>query len=263
MSVLREADSVFKLIICWIIVFTPFAVFSLIASAFGRESDIVPMFKNIVYLIAASLTAFGLQVILVYIGLFALLTHRNPFWYLSKMIPAQTMAFASSSSAATIPTMLDSVMSTGFVDVTVARFVVPIGVTFNAHGGAMYFVCACVWLAVINGQEVTTANFIMLIFVSVIAEVGVPPVPSSQVVVVITMFNTVFGTTGTPNGVGYIFAIDWFLDRISTVGNVTGNCVVAGIVGTICPRDESPMAVEEGGSTDSFSADSIDEEACY
>jgi Na+/H+-dicarboxylate symporter len=137
MNVLSEADRVFTRIICWIIFLTPFAVCSLIASAIGGESDLAQMFKNIGYLVAASLTAMGLQVVIVYIGLFALITHRNAFSYLSKMIPAQTMAFASSSSAATIPTTLACVRSTGFVHETVARFVVPVGATVNLDGAAM------------------------------------------------------------------------------------------------------------------------------
>jgi Na+/H+-dicarboxylate symporter len=257
MDVLTEANRVFTLIICWIIFLTPFAVCSLIASAIGRQSDLGQMFQNIGYLVAASLSAMCLQVVIVYIGLYAVMTHRNPFWYLSKMIPAQTMAFASSSSAVTIPTTLASVMSTGFVNETVARFVIPIGATVNMDGAAIYFVCACIWLAVINGQEVTATNFIMLILITTIGSVGTAPVPSSSLVLIITAYNTVFGTTGTPNGFGYLIAIDWFIDRCCTVTNVTGDCVVAGIVGSICPIDESSETRAVGGTTGSECSEEI------
>ena len=250
LGVLIEADSVFTLIINWIIFLTPFAVCSLIASAIGKQSDLQQLFKNIGYLVASTLSAMGIQYVLVYIGLYAFMTRRNPFWYLSKMIPAQTMAFATASSAATIPTSLASVISTGLVNETVARFVIPTGATVNMDGGAIYFVTACVWLAVLNGEEVTAASFIMLVMIATVGSIGTAPVPSASLVLIITAYNTVFGGTGTPNGFGYIFAIDWCMDRFRTVMNVTGDCVVAGIVAKICPIDEGLVTSETKDVTD-------------
>lgn len=252
MGVLNEMDNVFQLITLWIIFLTPFAVCSLIASAIGKQSDLGNMFKNIGFLVGASLVGWGFQIFFVYIGFYYFMTRRSPFSYLAKMIPAQTMAFASASSAATIPTSIASVLSTGLVNETVARFVVPFGATVNMDGGAVYFVCACIWLAVLNGEDVTAASFIMLIIIATVGSIGTAPVPSASLVLIITAYNTVFGTTGTPNGFGYIFAIDWFMDRCRTVTNVTGDCVVAGIVAFRCPIDEP---IEESASPDTKIAD--------
>jgi Na+/H+-dicarboxylate symporter len=58
---------------------------------------------------------------------------------------------------------------------------------------------------------------------------------------IITAYNTVFNTTGTPEGFSYILAIDWFLDRLRTVLNVTGDAFVAGMVAQICPMDEETV----------------------
>jgi Na+/H+-dicarboxylate symporter len=226
MGVLKESDNCFQLIVLWIIFLTPFAVCSLIASAIGKQTDLGLMFKNIGYLVAASMLGWGFQLIFVYIGLFTCLTRSNPFTYLKHIVPAQTMAFASASSAATIPNSIVAVMSSGKVPETIARFVIPFGATVNMDGGAVYFVTACIWLAVLNGETVTAASFIMLIIIATVGSIGTAPVPSASLVLIITAYNTVFGTTGTPNGFGYIFAIDWFMDRMRTVTNVTGDCVV-------------------------------------
>jgi Na+/H+-dicarboxylate symporter len=244
-GLLIEINSVFTLIIEWIIFLAPFAVCSMIASAIGKQSDLAQMFKNMGYLFASTLLAMAMQIVIVYIGLYVLLTRRNPFSYLSKMIPAQTMAFTSASSAVTIPTTLASVMSTGLVNETVARFVVPTGATVNMDGGAMYFVTACVWLAVLNGEQVTAASFIMLIFIAILGSIGTAPVPSGSLILIITAYNTAFGGTGTPFGFGYIFAIDWLIDRFCTVMNVTGDCVVTGIVCKIRPIDEASVGLSE------------------
>jgi Na+/H+-dicarboxylate symporter len=254
MGVFNEANNVFTLIIVWVIVLTPIAVCSLVASAIGQQSDLRQMFSNIAYFIASSLSAMALQMVIVYAGLYAIMTRRNPFWYISKMIPAQTMAFATASSAVTIPTTLASVLSTGLVNETVARFVIPIGATVNMDGAGIYYICACVWLAVINGIDVTVVDFVMLVLITTVGSVGTAPVPASSMVLILTTYNTVFGTTGTPNGFEYILAIDWFMDRCSTVMNVTGDCIVAGVVGKICPIDESleTTAVYDGAKgTDS------------
>jgi Na+/H+-dicarboxylate symporter len=74
-------------------------------------------------------------------------------------------------------------------------------------GGAVYFVCACIWLAVLNGEEVTVASFLLLIIIATVGSIGTAPVPSASLVLIITAYNTVFNTTGTPNGFGYILAI--------------------------------------------------------
>ena len=62
---------------------------------------------------------------------------------------------------------------------------------------------------------------------------------------IITAYNTVFGTTGTPNGFEFILAIDWFMDRLRTTLNVTGDAVVTGMVAARCPMDGAFEAGEE------------------
>jgi len=253
MGILREMDNVFQRVIRWIIFLTPYAVLSLITSSIGKQSNLGPMFSNIGLLMGASFLAWGLQIVCVYIGLFALLTKSNPFEYLKHIIPAQLFAFASASSAATIPTSLEAVRATGKVPDVIGRFVVPFGATVNMDGGAVYFVCACIWLAVLNGQEVNAASFFLLIIIATMGSIGTAPVPSASLVLIITAYNTVFGGTGTPNGFGYIFAIDWFMDRMRTVCNVTGDCVVTGIVAHRCPIDDveaKQMEADEEGSVD-------------
>lgn len=255
MEILREMDRVFQRVIRWIIFLTPFAVLSLIAAAMGKQNDLGLMFSNIGLLMASSCIAWGLQVVFIYMGLFALMTRSNPFTYLKHIIPAQLFAFASASSAATIPTSLNAVKSSGVVPDLIGRFVIPLGATVNMDGGAVYFVCACIWLAVLNGEKVTVASFLLLIIIATIGSIGTAPVPSASLVLIITAYNTVFGGTGTPNGFAYIIAIDWFMDRLRTVTNVTGDCIVTGIVAHRCPVDDSVTDGEINDKSKSMEVD--------
>jgi Na+/H+-dicarboxylate symporter len=77
------------------------------------------------------------------------------------------------------------------------------------------------------------------VIISTIGSAGTAPVPSAGLVLVITAYNTVFNTTGTPDGFPFIVAIDWFLDRLQTVVNVTGDGITCGIVSHLCPLDEA------------------------
>merc|ERR1712038_1178105 len=67
--------------------------------------------------------------------------------------------------------------------------------------------------------------------------IGTAPVPSAGLVLILTAYQTVFGVAegaAVPEGFGYVFAIDWFMDRMQTMGNVTGDCMLAGIVAHRC-----------------------------
>jgi len=205
----------------------------------------VDSFTNVGYLVVATLIAMLLQFAIVHCLLFWFITKSNPIEYIRYMFPAQTMAFACASSAATIPMTLRCVQSTGRVPAPIARFVVPLGATVNMDGGAIYFPCACIWLAILNGIEPDIASYFLLVIISTIGSAGTAPVPSASLVLIITAYNTVFNTTGIPEGFSFILAIDWFMDRCRTVVNVTGDTVVCGMVSHLCPVEEA-LAMEHG-----------------
>jgi Na+/H+-dicarboxylate symporter len=90
-------------------------------------------------------------------------------------------------------------------------------------------------LAAFNGVEIKFAQYILLAIIASIGSMGSAPVPSGSLVLIITAYNTVFNTTGVPNGFEFIIPIDWFLGRMQTILNITGDAVVAGMVAHLCP----------------------------
>lgn len=95
MNILQDLDAVLLILINWIIMVTPFAVFSLIIKAVGSQENLKEAFANVGFLVMATIIAMILQFLLVYVGAFALVTKSNPFDFLQYIVPAQTMAFAS------------------------------------------------------------------------------------------------------------------------------------------------------------------------
>lgn len=90
-----------------------------------------------------------------------------------------------------------------------------------------------------NGIDVNFAHYLLLIVIATIGSAGTAPVPSAGLVLIITAYNTVFGTTGIPDNFSYIVAIDFFLDRCITVVNVTGDAVVCGMIAKLCADDDT------------------------
>merc|ERR1712003_555316 len=156
---------------------------------------------------------------------------------------------------------LECVKSTGRVPDVIGRFVIPFGAIVNMDGSAVYFACACIWLAVLNGEEINVANFIILIIICTMGSIGTAPVPSAGLVLILTAYHTVFGGEGTvPTGFGYIFAIDWFMDRMQTMGNITGDCMLAGIVAHRCSLDEEDTLKSTDNMGDWSSSDEDEED---
>ena len=170
----------------WVIMLTPFAVFSLIVQAIESQNDIEEAFSNVGYLIVAFVVGILMQFLVIHIIGFYAITRRNPFEYLRNIVPAQTMAFACASSAATVPITLKSVRSTGWVPEPILRFVVPLGATVNMDGSAIYYPMASVWLAYLNGIDPTAANMILLVILGTLGSIGAAPVPYSSLVLIVS-----------------------------------------------------------------------------
>mmetsp|Transcript_17210 Transcript_17210/g.41800 ORF Transcript_17210/g.41800 Transcript_17210/m.41800 type:complete len:646 (+) Transcript_17210:159-2096(+) len=257
MELLKSLDSILQIMILWVLLLIPFAVLSMISAAIGGQEDLADMGVNIGLVIAATWSAFILQFLFTYCIGYWLFTRKNPFLYMKHLLPTQLMAFSISSSAACIPVTEEAVRSTGLVPDAVINFVVPLGATVNMDGTAVYFLVASVWLAVYNGITPTVADYVLLFIVASVGSMGAAPVPNSGPALILTAYNTVFHTTGIPDGFSLIFSIDWLLDRSCTVLNVTGDSTVCGIVGQICSV-EVDGDNQESASSDVENSDIVD-----
>lgn len=229
-ELLQEISDVLLKIINWIITCTPFAVLSLITNAIGSKQNLSETFSNVGYLIAANVIGLIIHFFVTDVAFFFLASGINPFQYLKHIIPAQATAFASASSAASLPVTMRCIKNTGLVADDIRNFVCPLGSTINMDGTALFFPCACIWLAALNGVQLHLGLYILVLILSVIGSLGTAPVPSASLVLVMTAFNTITGMSGVPDGFEYLVAIDWLLDRCRTTLNVTGDAVVAGII---------------------------------
>jgi Na+/H+-dicarboxylate symporter len=248
----RQLEKTLIEMIAWVLLLTPFAVMSLIANAVGRQSNLGAMLANVGWLVVCCFSAYAMMFAL-YVLFLWVAVRENPFAYLRHIFPAQCVAFASASSAATIPVNLKCAIGSGMVRPYIANFVIPLGATLNMDGTAIYFPIAVIFLAVTSGlaDQINAGTYIMLVLLSTIGSAGTAPVPSASLVLVITAYNTVFSTVGTPETMSLLLMIDWLLDRGRTTISVTGDAVVARIVSARAEPGDFECADEQASDIES------------
>ncbi|KAG1689112.1 Excitatory amino acid transporter 2 [Nymphon striatum] len=130
-------------------------------------------------------------------------------------------------SAATLPVTFQCLEDNLHIDKRVTRFVLPVGATVNMDGTALYEAVAAIFIAQMNGIELSPGEVITVSLTATAASIGAASVPSAGLVTMLLVLTAV----GLPTrDVSLIVAVDWFLDRIRTSINVLGDAYGAGIV---------------------------------
>jgi DAACS family dicarboxylate/amino acid:cation (Na+ or H+) symporter len=136
-------------------------------------------------------------------------------------------AFATSSSNATLPTSLQVAEQNLGIRPEVSRFVLTVGATANQNGTALYEGVTVLFLAQAFGVELTLAQQVTVVLMSVLAGIGTAGVPGGSLPLVVLVLQAV----GIPGeGVGIILGVDRLLDMCRTTLNVAGDLVVAACV---------------------------------
>lgn len=205
----------------------PIGVFALLASLVA-ESPSADIFKALIgygltVLAGLALLIFGLYPILVKV-----FGGKSPTEFYKAISPAQLLAFSTSSSAATLPVTMERVEEHLGVNKEVSSFVLPIGATINMDGTSLYQAVAAVFIAQAFGMDLTLGAQLGIVLTATLASIGTAAVPSAGMVMLVI----ILGQAGIPEaGLALIFAVDRPLDMCRTVANVTGDAMVALLVG--------------------------------
>ena len=154
---------------------------------------------------------------------------KVPFKQFYKAIfPAQLVAFSTSSSAATLPVTMEQVEKELGIDREITSFVLPLGVTINMDGTSLYQAVASVFIAQVMGIDLSLSQMLTILIMAVMASIGSAGVPGAGMIMLIIVLNSV----GIPlEGLALILAVDRPLDMFRTVVNVTGDAMIATLLG--------------------------------
>jgi Na+/H+-dicarboxylate symporter len=220
-----EASDVMIQVTRYVLEFTPFGTFGLIAALVGGYG--FEQLRPLLSFVVALYLACAFHIVVVYSGL--LLAHGlNPLKFFRGAAPGMQVAFVASSSYAALPASLRSVTHNLGVDKDYAAFAVPLGATIKMDGcGAIYPALAAVFISQYAGIELSLSQYLIIALASVLGSFGTAGVPGTAVI----MATVVLSAAGLPlETIGYLYAIDRVLDMMRTMTNVTGQMLVPVLV---------------------------------
>ena len=220
-----DLNEVVMVLVTMLIRLAPYGVFCLLLKLFA-ELSLSEITSLGVYFFTVVL-ALVLHATVVIPTLLVVLGRLNPIDFFRKMREPMLLAFSTASSAATLPVTLRTVEQRIGVDNEVASFVVPMGATINMDGTAIMQGVATVFIAQFFAQDLTLADYLMVILTATMASIGTAGVPGVGLI----MLAMVLTQVGLPvEGIALIIGVDRLLDMLRTAVNVTGDATVASIV---------------------------------
>jgi proton glutamate symport protein len=212
-----------------VMVFLPLGVFALITRLVGESG-------------LESFRALGLYVATVALGLsfhlfvtlpltLIVLGRINPRVHFANMFDAVSMAFSTSSSAATLPLTISNVEHKVGVSNRISSFVLPMGATINMNGTALFECAGVLFIAQALGVDLSIGQQLLVVFTALLAAIGTAAVPSASLVTIFIILEAL-NLTGPEVEViiGAILAIDRPLDMYRTAINVMSDSCGAAII---------------------------------
>lgn len=227
-NVLALMEEFFELImqmVHGVMVLAPLGIMALLAKLVATENiALLGSLARFVVVVMGTTLLHGL-VILPLILLVAARFSPLRFWRGAR--PALVTAFATSSSAATMPVTLDCLENNLGVDRDVANFVVPLGSHLNMDGTALYEAAAALFIANLAGVELHAGQQLVVCLTAMLASIGAPGIPSAGMVTMVMVLQSV----GLPaEAVAILLPVDRLLDTVRTAVNVEGDMVTSLIV---------------------------------
>ncbi len=218
-----SATLIFKMIES-IMSLAPYGVFALMAPLVSSQG--LSILSDLTVLIVCVASALFVQYLLFGV-MVAVFGKMSPMPFYKKMLEAQSFAFSTSSSKATLPTAMRVLNERLGVSKTSTSFVLPLGASINMDGTAIYLGICSLFFAQALGIEFHFHEYLLLILTATLGSIGAAGIPGGSII----MMGMVFTSVGIPvEGVGVILGIDRILDMLRTTVNITGDSVITMLV---------------------------------
>lgn len=234
--VIKLVDSVMEVflkMVDFVMQASPFFVFALLAGVISKMAGddigkVVEIFKGLSWYSLTVFLGLVLMIFVMYPLILKLIVRTIPYnGFFKAMGLAQTTAFSTSSSAATLPVTMECVEDNLGVDKKITSFVLPIGATVNMDGTVLYQAVAVVFLAQLHLIDLSIGQQLTIVLTATLASIGSAAVPSAGLVMLIIVLGSV---DLNPAWIAIIFPVDRILDMCRTVVNVTGDATVSSII---------------------------------
>jgi Na+/H+-dicarboxylate symporter len=221
LNVLESLSDVMYRLTSIIMEFSPIGVFGLMAWVTGNFglTLLIPLFKFLgVYYLACAI-----HFLVVYCNLLKWMAKLQIWPFIRGMGDAIMMAFSTGSSAATLPVAMHCLQENLGVSKNIAGFVLPLGISFNMNGTAIFQTMAAVFVANAYGLALDLQGYFTLIVTAILSAIGTAGVPGGGFI----MLSAVLSSVGLPlEGLAILAGIDRLREMVTTVLNILGDAVV-------------------------------------
>jgi len=201
----------------------PLGVFCLVAKVFAETG--LESLKTIGTFFFSVILGLAIFIFVIMPLLLKFIAKVNPWNQFRAMAPALITAFSTSSSSASLPITMECMEERAGVSNRICSLVIPLGISINLTGSALYEGMAAIFIAQTFGVELSLGSQFLFIFIALITSIGIAAVPSGSLVIILILLR-VMGLP--PEGLGLLLAVDRLLDMFRTTTNIfaDGCCAV-------------------------------------
>ncbi|MCK4663204.1 MAG: dicarboxylate/amino acid:cation symporter [Bacteroidales bacterium] len=201
----------------FIIKFTPFGIFGLVAEQVAEQDDLLSLIQSMGLYMLVVLLALFIHAFITLPLIIKILGRINPMKHINAVKTPLLTAFSTSSSSATLPLTIEAVEHNSGVSNKISSFTLPLGATINMDGTALYECVAVMFIAQAYGYDMSFIQQIIIVVTALLASIGAAGIPMAGLI----MITIILTAVGLPlEGVGLILAVDRILDMFRTATNV-------------------------------------------
>jgi proton glutamate symport protein len=222
----------------WVIAFSPVGIFGLVGQLIVTTgaAAIIPLIKYMGVVLLGLVIYAGIVIP----AILLFFVRCSPIAVARDVFPSLMTGFTTASSAAALPILMTDVQKKLKIPNKVASFVLPLGITINMDGTALFQCVATVFIAEIYGVALPFTSLVTIVVIAIFASIGAAAVPSAGIITLAMILSAV----GIPiEGTGIIMGVDRLLDMCRTSVNLWSNTAAAGVVTRWCGKN----AFEDGG----------------
>jgi proton glutamate symport protein len=207
-----------------VIALAPIGVFALMVPVASRTG--LAAAGALAYYVAVMVIALTLLIVLLY-PIAAVAGGLPMLQFGRAVLPAQAVAFASSSSLASLPALIDGADRQLRLPSNVTGVVLPLAVSSFKVSTPMMWLIAALFLGHLYGISLGPGQLVVIALTALLTSFSTPGVPHGWLLVI----SPLVVPMGIPaEGIGLLIAVDAVPDIFATALNVTGDMVAAAIV---------------------------------
>lgn len=208
----------------WVLWTAPVGVFALAAPVTARSGW--SMLQSLAVFVLAVLIGLIVFIAAVYVPAAKFLGGVGPLRFLRACLSSQLLGFTTTSSAATIPAMLEASEELR-LSPAVGSFVIALGAAVGRAGSALFQGSGMIFLAWLYQTPIPLTAFGVAVLAIALVSITVAGVPSGSIIALAPAL----GTVGVPlDGLAVLLGVDRIPDMARTATNVTGTITAATVM---------------------------------